>query len=137
VPAPALVTPGGLRIDGRALTERHSRSGGPGGQHVNTSATRVELVCDLERADLPDDVRERLVDRFGPMVRVVAAAERSQARNRALARARLAARLDSANRRRAPRTATRPSAAARAARLDAKRRRSDVKSTRRRPAPDD
>jgi ribosome-associated protein len=125
------VTPGGLRVDPACLTWRFSRSSGPGGQHVNTTETQVELRCDLTAAGLPVAVAERLVARLGPEVRVVASTERSQLRNRAEAWRRLAEQLDAAAR--PPRTqrATRPSRGARERRLDDKRQTGERKSNRR------
>ena len=69
------------------LSWRFSRSGGPGGQHANTADTRVEVRFDVAGSpSLGPRQRARLIERLGPEVRVVAADERSQARNRALAR---------------------------------------------------
>ncbi|MBV8950378.1 MAG: aminoacyl-tRNA hydrolase [Actinobacteria bacterium] len=133
-----------LRVSGScsiALDElewRFSASGGPGGQHANTSNTRVEVRFDAARSpSLGPRQRERIVERLGPVVRVVASDRRSQAQNRELALERLRARLAAALRRDPPRVATRPSARARAERVDTKRRRGDVKRSRRRPHPED
>ena len=63
-----LVTPGGLRVDGAALTWRVTRSGGPGGQHANTSDTSVVLTVHLPDAGLPAADTERLVAARGPTV---------------------------------------------------------------------
>ena len=129
---------GSLRIPESELVWRFSRSGGPGGQHANTSDTRAEVRFDVAGSpSLGPRQRARLLERFGPEVRVVAADERSQARNRALARERLAARLADALRVATPRTATRPSRAAVRRRLEAKRRQSARKADRRRPSRDD
>lgn len=125
-----LVTPGGIRIPPAALAWRFSRAGGPGGQHVNTSDTRVELVCDLSRAGLAPELLERLTARMGSEVRVVAAASRSQLQNRQEARRRLAERLDAAARPRRRRRPTRPSRAATEERLAEKRRVSERKTQR-------
>lgn len=121
------------------LTERATRSGGPGGQHVNTSSTRIELVWNVDRTTALDDgqrarVRERLggrVDAEGN-VRIVASDSRSQRRNRDEAEARLAVLIRRALAVPKPRRATRPTASSVAARLDEKRRRSRLKSERRR-----
>jgi ribosome-associated protein len=122
----------------RELTFRYSRSGGPGGQHANTSDTRVEVVFDIESSpSLGPRQRARLLARFGPRVRVVAADQRSQARNRERAVQRLAERLAGALHVERTRTATRPSAASVRRRLDDKRRRAARKAERRRPAADD
>ena len=114
------------------LRWRFSRSGGPGGQHANTSDTRAEVVFDAAGSpSLGAGQRQRIVDRLGPEVRVVAADERSQARNRALALDRLRERLAAALVVATPRRPTRPSTGARQRRLDEKRRRGDVKRMRR------
>ncbi len=116
---------------------RASRSGGPGGQHANTSDTAVEVSFDVAASrSLGPRQRARLLARLGPVVRARAADTRSQARNRELALERLAARLAAALRTTRPRRATTPPAGARHRRLDAKRRRGDVKRGRARPAPD-
>ena len=114
---------------------RASRSSGPGGQHANVTASRVEAVFDVEAsATLDEAQRARLLERTGPLVTAVAQDARSQARNRELALERLAAKLSTAlwePRRRRP---TRPTPASRERRLVQKRRTSDRKRTRRRPA---
>jgi ribosome-associated protein len=126
------------RIPISELTWRVTRSGGPGGQHANTSDTRVEVSFDVERSpSLGPRQRERLRTRLGPVVRAVAADTRSQARNRELALERLAARLAAGLRVERPRRATKPTAAARTERLEAKRHRSQVKRRRNRPTADD
>ena len=113
------------------LEWRFSGSGGPGGQHANTSNTRVEVRFDVARSpSLSPRQRARLLDRLGPVVRVVAADERSQARNRQLALDRLRARLAEALHVRRPRRPTAPTAGSRERRLAAKRRRSRVKQLR-------
>jgi len=121
-----------LHIPMAELSWRFSRSGGPGGQHANTSDTRAEVVFDVAGSpSLGPRQRARLLERFGPEVRVAASDERSQARNRALALERLADRLRLALEIQAPRRATRPSRASGARRMDAKRRRSETKRLRR------
>lgn len=126
-----------LRIPTRELSWRFSRSGGPGGQHANTADTRVELRFDIARSpSLGPRQRARLLERIGPELRVVAADERSQARNRALALERLVERLAAALRVDAPRQPTRPSRASVRRRLEAKRRQGERKSARRRVDPD-
>lgn len=121
------------------LEWRFSGPGGPGGQHANTSNTRVEVRFDVEASpSLTPSQRARLLDRFGPVVRVVAADTRSQARNRELALARLRERLADALRTPRARRATVPTAGARRRRIEAKRRRGDLKRQRRmRPGPQD
>lgn len=126
------------RIARSELQEKFSASGGPGGQHANKAATRVELSLDIEAStSLRPQQRARIIERLGPVVRVVVDDERSQIRNRAIAEERLAARLASALRVEAPRRPTRPTKGSKRRRLDAKRRRSETKSTRRRPGLDD
>ncbi|CAN5265590.1 alternative ribosome rescue aminoacyl-tRNA hydrolase ArfB [soil metagenome] len=113
------------------LEWRFTPSGGPGGQHANRSNTRVEVRFDVAASpSLGPAQRERLLSRLGPVVRVVADDERSQARNRDLARERLRARLVEALRVPRSRTATKPSKGARERRLEAKRRRSQLKRAR-------
>jgi ribosome-associated protein len=115
-----------------------SRSGGPGGQHANTSATRVEVHFPIASApSLGPRQRARLLARLGPLAKAVAADTRSQARNRELALERLRVRLAEGLRVEPRRHPTRPTRAARSARLDTKRRRSDVKRARGRLRPDD
>ena len=113
---------------------RVSRSSGPGGQHANVTATRVEARFDvLASASLSEEQRERVLARAGPRLVAIAQDERSQARNRELALERLAARLESALKVPRRRRATRPTAASRVRRLDAKRRTSRRKVERRPP----
>jgi ribosome-associated protein len=123
-----------------ALSEvvvRASRSGGPGGQHANTSDTAVEVSFDVAASrSLGPRQRARLLARLGPVVRARAADTRSQARNRELALERLATRLAAALRATRPRRETKPPPRARRSRLDAKRRRAEVKRGRTRPGPD-
>jgi ribosome-associated protein len=118
---------------------RASRSSGPGGQHANVTASRIEAVFDIERSSvLGEDQKRRLRARFGPRVTAVAQDARSQARNRDLAVQRLRERIAAALRTRKRRRPTRVTAASRERRLASKRRRSEVKRQRRRPpAPDD
>ena len=119
------------------LAWRFSRSGGPGGQHANTADTRVEVRFDVAASpSLGPRQRARLLERLGPEVRVVAADERSQARNRELAQRRLADRLREALRVETPRRATRPTRASVQRRLKDKRRQADRKADRRRPVSD-
>jgi ribosome-associated protein len=120
------------------ITVRTSRSSGPGGQHANVTASRVEAVFDVAASSaLTEDQRARLMARFGPRITAVAQEARSQARNRELALERLRARIARGLHVRRPRRPTKPGRAARERRLEAKRRRSDVKRARRRPDPSD
>lgn len=113
------------------LEWRFTASGGPGGQHANTSNTKVEVRFDVEASpSLGPRQRARLLDRLGPTVRVVASDERSQTRNRSLALERLRSRLADALRVETPRRPTAPSRAAKRARLDEKKRRGDIKRAR-------
>ena len=117
---------------------RTSRSSGPGGQHANVTASRVEAVFDVEASrSLTEEQKRRVTARLGPVVRATAQDTRSQTRNRELALERLRARLAGALVVQRPRRATKPTAAARRKRLDSKRRRSSVKRDRRRPGPED
>ncbi|MDP9344075.1 MAG: aminoacyl-tRNA hydrolase [Actinomycetota bacterium] len=125
-----VVTPGGIVVPAHALTWRFSRGTGPGGQGVNTTDSRVELVLDLTALVASEEVADRVRQRFGESLRIVAAAERSQLRNREEALRRLAERLDAAARPRRPRRPTRPTAASERRRLEEKRRRSQVKAAR-------
>jgi len=113
---------------------RASRSSGPGGQHAQKSATRVEAVFDVKAsATLSSAQKRRVLSRLGPVVRAVAQDERSQLRNRELALERLADRLSEGLRVQRRRVPTKPTAAARERRLDEKRRRGQTKRLRRPP----
>jgi ribosome-associated protein len=114
---------------------RASRSSGPGGQHANVTASRIEAVFEVEDSEaLSDEQRSLLLRKLGPRVTAVAQDARSQARNRELALERLGAKLTEGLRRPKPRRATRPSRAARERRLEQKRRRSQRKATRKPPS---
>ncbi|MHB8246051.1 MAG: alternative ribosome rescue aminoacyl-tRNA hydrolase ArfB [Acidimicrobiales bacterium] len=126
----------GVRIPQRALSWRFSRSSGPGGQHVNTADTRVELICDLNEIEGPSDVLARVRGKLGDDVRVVAASERSQLANRQEALRRLVSRVDASAKVERPRRATRPGKGAVEARLQEKRRQGERKAARR-PALDE
>jgi ribosome-associated protein len=113
----------GLAIPLAEIELRTSRSSGPGGQHANVTASRVEAVFDVERSRaLDEERRERLLARLGPVVTAVAQDARGQSRNRELALQRLAAKLAAGLRVPRRRRATRPTAASRARRLEGKRR---------------
>jgi ribosome-associated protein len=127
-----------LEIPRSELVARATRAGGPGGQHVNTSSTRVELVWNVrDSAALDEALRERLLARLARRldasgaVRVVASATRSQRRNRDAAEARLVDLVQRALATPRKRIATRPSRAAKEARLTAKKRRGERKRQRR------
>jgi ribosome-associated protein len=120
------------------LRWRVDTSGGPGGQHANVTRSRVEVRFDVAASRaLGARVRERLLDRLGPVVRAGAADARSQARNREVALERLRTRLADALRVDKARRASAPSAAARERRLVAKRRRGAVKRERGRVLPEE
>ena len=125
-----LVTSRGLRIPAAALTWWASRSGGPGGQHANTSDTNVTVELDLGEAGLPDDVTERLRAAHGDTVRASSSDSRSQFRNRQLARKRLAELVDGAARPPKRRRPTRPTRSSERRRLEAKRQQSEKKARR-------
>jgi ribosome-associated protein len=113
---------------------RTSRSSGPGGQHANVTASRVEAVFDVAASSaLSDDQKRRVMARCGPRVTAVAQDARSQSRNRELALARLAARLDHALQVPRARRATRPTKASKQRRLDSKKRAGERKAARRKP----
>lgn len=128
-----------LTIPRSELDYRATRSGGPGGQHVNTSSTRIELLWDLPHSTaVPDDIRPRLLEKLAARldaegrVRVVASAYRSQQQNRAAAEERLVDLVRRALVVRKPRKRTRPTRAATERRLSEKRERSERKQQRRR-----
>jgi ribosome-associated protein len=113
---------------------RASRSSGPGGQHANVTASRIEAVFDVEASDsLSEEQRDLLRRRLGDRITAVAQDARSQARNRELALERLREKLAGGLRRPKPRRPTRPSRAARERRLEEKRRTSQRKRERRPP----
>jgi ribosome-associated protein len=134
----SLIVSEAITIPQAELDFRASRSGGPGGQHVNTSSTRVELLWNLAASRAIDDAtRARLAERLAPRidaqgnVRVVASEFRSQAQNRERAEARLVELVRRALVVPRKRKATKPTRAAKEARLAAKRRRSSIKRDRR------
>ena len=133
--------PGRLRITRTCVVDfdeidwRFSASGGPGGQHANTSNTKVEVRFDIESSpSLGPRQRARLLERLGPVVRVTASERRSQHQNRELAIERLKARIAGALHVDPKRVSTKPSRAAKKRRVDDKRRHSNVKRNRQRPS---
>jgi ribosome-associated protein len=133
-----------LRIPLVELDYQASRSGGPGGQHVNTSSTRIEVWWDVATSPtLTQEQRAQLLERLGPRLdsngrlRLVSSGSRSQLRNREDVTERLRSVVAGALTVRKKRKATKPSRAAKAARLEAKRRRSSTKQRRRAPISDD
>ncbi len=128
----------GVKIPLSEIDLRVSRSSGPGGQHANVTASRVEAVFDVAGSpSLSEEQRRRVMGRVGPRLTAVAQDSRSQARNRELALERLRSRLATALAVPRPRHATKPTASSRAARLESKRRRSELKRARGRPNRDD
>jgi ribosome-associated protein len=128
-----------LTIPASEITFRASRAGGPGGQHVNTSSTRIELLWDLTRsAAVSEAERARLLEKLAArldaegMVRVVASDRRSQSQNREAAAERLAKIVRQALIVPRKRRATKPTAASREQRLNEKKRRGERKRDRRR-----
>jgi ribosome-associated protein len=116
------------------ITVRASRSSGPGGQHANVTASRIEATFDVRRSQtLTEAQRQRVMARCGPLVTAIAQDGRSQARNRELALGRLAERLARALAVPRPRRQTKPTAASRRRRLDVKRQAAERKRGRRPP----
>jgi ribosome-associated protein len=117
---------------------RASRSSGPGGQHANVTASRIEAVFDVTASKALTDVQKRRITaRVGDRLTAVAQDERSQARNRELALERIRERLAAALAVPRPRRPTKPTAAARKRRLETKRRAAERKQARRRPSADE
>ncbi len=129
----------GVDIPADELQWRFSRSGGPGGQSVNTTDSRVELSIDLASSSLPERLRDRAIARLAGrlvdgVLTVTASEYRSQHRNRQAARARMVELLTEATAPPPPkRRPTRPSRGARERRLAGKKRRGETKALRRRP----
>ena len=124
-----------VEIPGDELIVRTSRSTGAGGQHANVTDSRVEVSFDIASSQsLPEWARSLLLERLGSRITAVAQDNRSQLRNRELARSRLAQRLRAALERPRSRRPTRPGPAARERRLDSKRRQSQRKQERRPPS---
>ena len=137
-----------VRIPRFELNESFSASGGPGGQHANKAATRVELTFDpaTSSAFRYETQRARVLERLGTPIRVVVderggrghdAAVRSQIRNRTIAEERLVAKVRGSLRVQATRRATKPSRGAKRRRLESKAQRSELKRQRMRPGIDD
>ncbi len=128
----------GLALPLDEIALRTSRSSGPGGQHANVTASRVEAVFDVTASQtLSDAQRARLLERLGPRVTAVAQDARSQVRNRELALTRLAERIAAALATPRPRRPTRPTKGSRRRRVEAMRRQSERKQGRQRPSGDD
>src|SRR4051812_41175362 len=124
----------GVDIPDEEIELRASRSSGPGGQHANVTASRIEAVFDVQGSKtLTEEQKRRISARLGPRVTAVAQDARGQARNRELALERLRERLAKALHVPRSRRATRPTRASRVRREQAKRRQSQRKADRRRP----
>jgi ribosome-associated protein len=129
---------GGPFIPVAEITLRASRSSGPGGQHANVTASRIEAVFDVRTShSLTGAQQERIIRKLGQTVTAIAQDARSQARNRELALERLESKLAGAIAVPRRRRATRPTRASGERRLRAKKVRSDRKKNRRRPDRDD
>ena len=133
-----------LSIPRSELTFRATRSGGPGGQHVNTSSTRVELVWDVRNSQaLSDEQRERLLHKLAKritedgLLRLNSSGSRSQHQNKEDVTERFARVIDQALQKPKPRRKTKPTRASKEARLKEKKQRSQTKSRRGRIAPDE
>jgi ribosome-associated protein len=127
----------GAAIPLREIELRATRSSGPGGQHANVTASRIQASFDVAASAALSDAQKRLIaERLGPVVTAVSQDERSQARNRELALERLRGRLSAALIVRTPRRSTRPTKASERRREQSKRRRANVKRDRRPPRAD-
>jgi ribosome-associated protein len=125
----------GVTIPAAEIELRTSRSSGPGGQHANVTASRVEAVFDVHASTaLSDAQKARIASKLGSRVTASAQDTRSQLRNRELALERLAQRLAHALEVRRSRTPTRPTTASKRRRIDSKKRRGELKRARRRPS---
>lgn len=140
--APGPGAPHGLRIPAVELVEQFSRSSGPGGQGVKPTDSRVQLSLDLATTTaLEETQRARVLRNLasqldGTVLTIAASEERSQRRNRAAARVRLAGLLREAVAPAGPRRPTRPTRGSQCRRLEAKSRRGAIKENRRRPDSD-
>ena len=129
---------GGWQVPENEIEFRFVASGGPGGQHANRANTKVDATFRLDASmTMPDELRERVRSRLGDVVRVTVDDERSQLRNREIAVERLRGRVRNAGTVEKARRATTPTKGSQRRRVEAKRRRGDVKRARRRPGADD
>ena len=137
MPEDALHPTRSVRIPLDEVVVRASRSSGPGGQHANVTASRIEAVFEVENSlALSEPEKARIVRKLGPVVTAVSQDARSQTRNRDLALERLEAKLAGALTVPRRRRATKPTRAAKQKRLESKRHQSRKKQDRRRPGPD-
>jgi ribosome-associated protein len=128
----------GVAIPLSEIELRTSRSSGPGGQHANVTASRVEAIFEVHASSALSAAQQaRIASRLGPRVTATAQDTRSQLRNRELALERLAARLAHALEVPRARRKTRPTASSQRKRVDNKRRRAETKRARRRPSRDE
>src|SRR6195952_4453016 len=135
MPEDALHPTRSVRIPLDELVVRASRSSGPGGQHANVTASRIEVTFDVAASEsLTEEQKRRVISRSGPVVRAIAQDARSQTRNRELALRRLEERLGKALHVQRTRKATKPTKGSRERRLEAKSQRGSVKRDRRRPS---
>jgi ribosome-associated protein len=124
----------GVSIPLSEVELRTSRSSGPGGQHANVTASRVEASFDVGASpSLTEEQKRRVTARGGPVIRASAQDTRSQARNRELALERLRSRLAAALTVQRPRRATKPTKASHRRRVESKKRRGELKRQRRPP----
>ena len=127
----------GVVIPTTELEWRFSASGGPGGQHANTSNTRAEVVFDIAAsAALSETMRERMVAKLGPVASAVSSEQRSQYQNRRAALQRLEAMLKASLVVQRRRVGTKPTYGSKQRRLETKRQQSERKTGRQRPATD-
>ncbi len=127
-----------VEIPLREIMIRASRSSGPGGQHANTTASRIEAVFDVAAsASLNEEQKRRIISRCGPRVVAIAQDTRNQTQNRELALRRLRTRLESSLHVARPRAATRPTKSSKRRRMQAKLHQSERKRQRRTPGADD
>lgn len=136
IPGDPSVTPAGWRLDESAFAWRFSRSSGAGGQHVNTTDSRVELIVDIAALGLPPHIADRVAAKLGAEVRVVSSTHRSQLRNRADAIGRLGLLIDSAARVQRTRRPTKPGRGAVERRITAKKHNAARKADRNWRPPD-
>ena len=140
----AVVVNAELTIPRGELTYRATRAGGPGGQHVNTSSTKVELSWDVQGSpSLTDDQRRRISEKLATRIaedgvlRLTSAGSRSQHQNKEDVTERFGRMLEQALRIPKPRRKTKPSRASKEARLKSKKKRSETKSNRGKIGPDE